>query len=92
MLLQVSLGSDAKDELHVVAVESRNMSNVHKPVSIATLERSVLPMVTLFSHTWNERLSFNCHLSYLQCLEKQNPYLHVVIHIVSMNELSSSWR
>lgn len=46
VLLQVSLGEEAEDELHVVAVESKNMPSVFKPVPIASLQRSALPMVT----------------------------------------------
>lgn len=42
---QISLGADARDELHVVAVESKNTYGDHKPVPIASLRVSVLPMV-----------------------------------------------
>lgn len=43
---QISLGADARDELHVVAVESKNTYGDHKPVPIASLRVSVLPMVS----------------------------------------------
>lgn len=42
---QVSLGAGARDELHVVAVESKNTYGGCKPVPIASLRGSVLPMV-----------------------------------------------
>ncbi|XP_060107039.1 nucleoplasmin-like [Heteronotia binoei] len=46
-LKSVSLGEEAEDELHVVAVESKDMSSVCKPLPVASLQRSVLPMVSL---------------------------------------------
>ncbi|XP_034292692.1 nucleoplasmin-like [Pantherophis guttatus] len=46
-LRTVSLGEDADDETHVVAVESRNMASVPEPVPIVSLKHSVLPMVCL---------------------------------------------
>uniref|UniRef100_A0ABM5EP46 Nucleoplasmin-like n=1 Tax=Pogona vitticeps TaxID=103695 RepID=A0ABM5EP46_9SAUR len=46
-LRMVSLGEDADDEPHVVAVESKNMASVPKPVPIASLCQSILPMVSL---------------------------------------------
>ncbi|XP_032084642.1 nucleoplasmin-like [Thamnophis elegans] len=46
-LKMVFLGEDADDEVHVVAVESRNMASVPEPVPIVTLKHSVLPMVWL---------------------------------------------
>ena len=46
-LRTVSLGEDAADESHVVAVESKNMAAVLKPVTIASLCHSILPMVSL---------------------------------------------
>uniref|UniRef100_A0A8C9L399 Nucleoplasmin core domain-containing protein n=1 Tax=Pavo cristatus TaxID=9049 RepID=A0A8C9L399_PAVCR len=47
LLRTVSLGADARDELHVVAVESKNTYGDHKPVPIASLRVSVLPMISL---------------------------------------------
>uniref|UniRef100_A0A8C2TUQ4 Nucleoplasmin ATPase-like n=1 Tax=Coturnix japonica TaxID=93934 RepID=A0A8C2TUQ4_COTJA len=46
LLRTISLGADARDELHVVAVESKNTYGDHKPVPIASLRVSVLPMVS----------------------------------------------
>ncbi|XP_070621554.1 nucleoplasmin-like [Erythrolamprus reginae] len=46
-LRTVSLGEDADDETHVVAVESRNMASAPEPVPIVSLKNSVLPMVCL---------------------------------------------
>ncbi|XP_061448597.1 uncharacterized protein LOC133368407 [Rhineura floridana] len=46
-LRTVSLGEDANDEPHVVAVESKNMSSVLKPITVASLRPSVLPMISL---------------------------------------------
>ncbi|ETE67939.1 Aspartate aminotransferase, cytoplasmic, partial [Ophiophagus hannah] len=43
----VSLGEDADDETHVVAVESRNMASIPEPVPIVALKHPVLPMVCL---------------------------------------------
>ncbi|XP_017687297.1 PREDICTED: nucleoplasmin ATPase-like [Lepidothrix coronata] len=45
--LQICLGADARDELHVVAVDSKNASGEHRPVPIAALRSSVLPMISL---------------------------------------------
>lgn len=45
MAPQICLGAEAKDELHVVAVDSKNTYGQHKPVPIAALRTSVLPMV-----------------------------------------------
>lgn len=42
---QICLGADARDELHVVAVDSKNASGEHKPVPIAALRSSLLPTV-----------------------------------------------
>uniref|UniRef100_A0A8C2TX13 Nucleoplasmin ATPase-like n=1 Tax=Coturnix japonica TaxID=93934 RepID=A0A8C2TX13_COTJA len=47
LLRTISLGADARDELHVVAVESKNTYGDHKPVPIASLRVSVLPMISL---------------------------------------------
>ncbi|OXB62746.1 hypothetical protein ASZ78_010813 [Callipepla squamata] len=47
LLRTISLGSDAEDELHVVAVDSKNTYGDHKPVPIASLRVSVLPMISL---------------------------------------------
>ncbi|XP_048783935.1 nucleoplasmin-like [Lagopus muta] len=47
LLKTISLGADARDELHVVAVESKNTYGDHKPVPIASLRVSVLPMISL---------------------------------------------
>ncbi|KAJ7416852.1 hypothetical protein BTVI_34469 [Pitangus sulphuratus] len=44
---QICLGADAGDELHVVAVDSKNASGERRPVPIATLRSSVLPMISL---------------------------------------------
>ncbi|KAM6431694.1 nucleoplasmin-like isoform 1-T2 [Liasis olivaceus] len=46
-LRTVTLGEDADDETHVLAVESRNMASVPEPVPIVSLKHSVLPMVCL---------------------------------------------
>lgn len=45
LALQICLGAEARDELHVVAVDSKNTYGDHKPVPIAALRTSVLPMV-----------------------------------------------
>ncbi|XP_069474052.1 nucleoplasmin-like [Ambystoma mexicanum] len=45
-LRTISLGAEAKDELHVIAVESR--STYHgDPVPIASLRTSILPMINV---------------------------------------------
>ncbi|XP_077161726.1 nucleoplasmin-like isoform X2 [Paroedura picta] len=54
----VSLGEAAEDEVHVVAVESKNMTSVSKPVPIASLQRSVLPMVSLGSFEFTPPVAF----------------------------------
>ncbi|XP_066495772.1 nucleoplasmin-like [Tiliqua scincoides] len=46
-LKTMSLGEGATDELHVVAAESKNMASAPKPVPIASLRHSILPMVSL---------------------------------------------
>nr|XP_056716875.1 nucleoplasmin-like [Euleptes europaea] len=57
-LKSVSLGEGAKDELHVVAVESKNMTSVYKPMPIVSLQRSVLPMVSLGSFEFTPPVAF----------------------------------
>ncbi|XP_027600636.1 nucleoplasmin-like [Pipra filicauda] len=47
LLRTICLGADARDELHVVAVDSKNASGEHRPVPIAALRSSVLPMISL---------------------------------------------
>ncbi|CAM9767802.1 unnamed protein product [Bubo scandiacus] len=47
LLRTICLGADARDELHVVAVDSKNTYGDHKPVPIAALRSSVLPMISL---------------------------------------------
>ncbi|XP_067168377.1 nucleoplasmin-like [Apteryx mantelli] len=47
LLKTISLGPDARDELHVVAVDSKNTCGERKPVPIASLRLSVLPMISL---------------------------------------------
>ncbi|XP_068776636.1 nucleoplasmin-like [Struthio camelus] len=47
LLKTISLGPDARDELHVVAVDSKNTYGDHKPVPIASLRLSVLPTISL---------------------------------------------
>ncbi|XP_026718829.1 nucleoplasmin-like [Athene cunicularia] len=47
LLRTICLGADARDELHVVAVDSKNTYGEHKPVPIAALRSSVLPMISL---------------------------------------------
>ncbi|XP_031948162.1 nucleoplasmin-like [Corvus cornix cornix] len=47
LLRTICLGADARDELHVVAVDSKNASGEHKPVPIAALRSSLLPMISL---------------------------------------------
>ncbi|XP_054660763.1 beta-3 adrenergic receptor [Grus americana] len=47
MLRTICLGAEARDELHVVAVDSKNTYGDHKPVPIAALRTSVLPMISL---------------------------------------------
>ncbi|XP_039943753.1 nucleoplasmin-like isoform X2 [Hirundo rustica] len=44
LLRTICLGADARDELHVVAVDSKNASGERKPVPIAALRSSLLPM------------------------------------------------
>ncbi|XP_054854034.1 nucleoplasmin-like, partial [Eublepharis macularius] len=57
-LKSVSLGEEAEDELHVVAVESKNMTSVYKPVPIASLRLSVLPMVSLGNFEFTPPVAF----------------------------------
>ncbi|XP_023803064.1 nucleoplasmin-like [Cyanistes caeruleus] len=45
LLRTICLGAEARDELHVVAVDSKNASGEHRPVPIAALRSSLLPMV-----------------------------------------------
>ncbi|XP_042657445.1 nucleoplasmin-like [Tyto alba] len=47
LLRTICLGADARDELHVVAVDSKNTYGVPRPVPIAALRASVLPMISL---------------------------------------------
>ncbi|XP_025970005.2 nucleoplasmin-like [Dromaius novaehollandiae] len=47
LLKTICLGPDARDELHVVAVDSKNTYGDAKPVPIASLRLSVLPMISL---------------------------------------------
>ncbi|KAM6106779.1 LOW QUALITY PROTEIN: beta-3 adrenergic receptor [Pterocles gutturalis] len=47
LLRTICLGAEARDELHVVAVDSKNTSGEHRPVPIAALRSSVLPMISL---------------------------------------------
>uniref|UniRef100_A0A8B9M9C6 Nucleoplasmin core domain-containing protein n=1 Tax=Accipiter nisus TaxID=211598 RepID=A0A8B9M9C6_9AVES len=47
LLKTICLGAEAGDELHVVAVDSKNTYGDHKPVPIAALRTSVLPMISL---------------------------------------------
>ncbi|XP_072702116.1 nucleoplasmin-like [Ciconia boyciana] len=47
LLRTICLGAEAGDELHVVAVDSKNTYGDHKPVPIAVLRTSVLPMISL---------------------------------------------
>ncbi|XP_009935853.2 nucleoplasmin [Opisthocomus hoazin] len=47
LLRTICLGAEAGDELHVVAVDSKNTSGDNKPVPIAALRTSVLPMISL---------------------------------------------
>ncbi|XP_061871806.1 nucleoplasmin [Colius striatus] len=47
LLGTVCLGAEARDELHVVAVDSRNTYGDPRPVPIAALRASVLPMISL---------------------------------------------
>ncbi|XP_009467155.1 PREDICTED: nucleoplasmin-like [Nipponia nippon] len=47
LLRTICLGAEARDELHVVAVDSKNTYGDHKPVPIAALRTSVLPMISL---------------------------------------------
>ncbi|XP_074930586.1 nucleoplasmin-like [Phalacrocorax aristotelis] len=47
LLKTICLGAEARDELHVVAVDSKNTYGDHKPVPIAALRTSVLPMISL---------------------------------------------
>ncbi|XP_032537764.1 nucleoplasmin-like [Chiroxiphia lanceolata] len=46
LLRTICLGADARDELHVVAVDSKNASEEHRSVPIAALRSSVLPMIS----------------------------------------------
>ncbi|KAL8173875.1 UNVERIFIED_CONTAM: hypothetical protein K2H54_030584 [Gekko kuhli] len=57
-LKSVSLGEEAEDELHVVAVESENIPRVYQPRPIASLQRSVLPMVSLGSFEFTPPVAF----------------------------------
>ncbi|KAJ6658679.1 hypothetical protein lerEdw1_019839 [Lerista edwardsae] len=57
-LQTMSLGEDATDELHVVAVESKNMPSHPKPIPIASLRRSVLPMVCLDGFDFTPPVTF----------------------------------
>ncbi|XP_027592319.1 nucleoplasmin-like [Pipra filicauda] len=45
LLRMIYLGTDARDKLHVVAVDSKNTSGERRPVPIAALRSSVLPMI-----------------------------------------------
>ncbi|XP_074837806.1 putative aspartate aminotransferase, cytoplasmic 2 [Carettochelys insculpta] len=47
LLKTICLGEEAKDELHVVAVASKNTYGDNRPVPIASLRLSVLPMISL---------------------------------------------
>ncbi|XP_056364796.1 nucleoplasmin-like isoform X4 [Oenanthe melanoleuca] len=47
LLRTICLGADARDELHVVAVDSKNASGERRPVPIAALRSSLLPMISL---------------------------------------------
>ncbi|KAL2296339.1 hypothetical protein Nmel_018640 [Mimus melanotis] len=47
LLRTICLGADARDELHVVAVDSKNACGERRPVPIAALRSSLLPMVSL---------------------------------------------
>ncbi|XP_071435065.1 nucleoplasmin-like [Pithys albifrons albifrons] len=47
LLRTICLDADARDELHVVAVDSKNAFGEHKPLPIAALRSSVLPMISL---------------------------------------------
>ncbi|XP_014115035.1 PREDICTED: nucleoplasmin ATPase-like [Pseudopodoces humilis] len=47
LLRTICLGAEASDELHVVAVDSKNASGEHRPVPIAALRSSLLPMINL---------------------------------------------
>ncbi|XP_009951682.1 PREDICTED: nucleoplasmin-like, partial [Leptosomus discolor] len=47
LLRTICLGAGARDEPHVVAVDSKNTYRDHKPVPIAALRSSVLPMISL---------------------------------------------
>ncbi|XP_058715319.1 nucleoplasmin-like isoform X3 [Poecile atricapillus] len=47
LLRTICLGAEARDELHVVAVDSKNASGEHRPVPIAALRSSLLPMINL---------------------------------------------
>ncbi|XP_044293320.1 nucleoplasmin-like [Varanus komodoensis] len=55
---QVSLGEDADDVPHVVAVESRNMASILKPIPIVSLKHSALPMVSLDGFEFIPPVSF----------------------------------
>ncbi|XP_027514922.1 nucleoplasmin-like [Corapipo altera] len=46
LLRMIGLGVDARDKLHVVAVDSKNASEERRPLPIATLWSSVLPMIS----------------------------------------------
>ncbi|KAM9368590.1 LOW QUALITY PROTEIN: beta-3 adrenergic receptor [Phaethornis superciliosus] len=47
LLKTVCLGAEAQDELHLVAVDPKNIHGDHVPVPIAALRTSVLPMISL---------------------------------------------
>ncbi|XP_066062202.1 nucleoplasmin-like isoform X2 [Chamaea fasciata] len=47
LLRTICLGADTGDELHVVAVDSKNTSGEQQPVPIAALRSSLLTMVSL---------------------------------------------
>ncbi|XP_042327533.1 nucleoplasmin-like [Sceloporus undulatus] len=57
-LKTVSLGEDADDKLHVVAVESKNMVSSLKPVSLVSLRHSVLPMTCLHGFEFMPPVTF----------------------------------
>ncbi|XP_017681948.1 PREDICTED: LOW QUALITY PROTEIN: nucleoplasmin ATPase-like [Lepidothrix coronata] len=46
LLRTICLGTDTRNELHVVAVDSENASGEHRPVPIVALRNSVLPMIS----------------------------------------------
>ncbi|XP_053126265.1 nucleoplasmin-like isoform X2 [Hemicordylus capensis] len=57
-LRTVSLGEEASDELHVVAIESQNMAAALKPMPIVSLRHSVLPMVNMESFEFIPPVAF----------------------------------